>query len=355
MTEDLTNGTIALGILIGALVLSWLVGVLLNQLSKRYFSRTSTSLDNLTVGAIKTPVRVAIIVIGFQFALNQSGIIPEDWQNAIDDFFFVIYLLLSYVAGLRLISGTAQWYMKEVVSETETDLDDKFLSFFRALANIVLTAIVIVIMLGHFGIELSALVATLGIGTLAVALAAQETLSDMISGFIIMIDQPFGVGDRVEILDIDTWGDVTEIGLRSTRVLTRDNRLVAIPNSVIGKGIVVNYSDPSTVYRVQTHIGVAYGTDIEEARRVMIEAIEAEDWVMKDRKIEALMLTFGDNSLIFRVRCWIENYVEKRRVIDKMNTALYKAVLEAGIEIDPISTIQLYGSSVAAEDKDGFD
>ena len=203
--------------------------------------------------------------------------------------------------------------------------------------------------LGRFGIEPSALITTLGIGTLAVALAAQETLSDIISGFIIMIDQPFNVGDRVEILDINTWGDVTEIGLRSTRVLTRDNRLVAIPNSVIGKGLVVNYSDPSTVYRVQTHIGVSYDTDLEKAREVMIEAIRAQEWVMHDEPIEALMLEFSSTAMVFRVRCWIEHYVEKRRAIDRMNTALYYAVGEAGIVIEPLTTIQLYPSTVAPD------
>jgi small-conductance mechanosensitive channel len=109
--------------------------------------------------------------------------------------------------------------------------------------------------------------------------------------------------------------------------------MVSVPNSVIGKGLVVNYSDPDTVYRVETHVGVAYGTDIEQARSVMIEAIRAEDWVMKDERIEALFLEFGDSALIFRVRCWIKDYVETRRIMDKMNTALYQALNEAGIAI----------------------
>lgn len=354
MTEDIQNWMIALGILLAAILLSWLVGFLLRQLTKRYFSKTSTRFDDVTVGAIKTPLRFAIIVIGIELAIRQIDIISDrKGQAAIDDIFFVIYLFLVYIASLRLISGIAQWYVEDVVSKTETDLDDKFLSFFRALANTILTVIVIIVLLGRFGIEPSALVTTLGIGTLAVALAAQETLSDIIAGFIIMIDQPFAVGDRVEILDINTWGDVTEVGLRSTRVLTRDNRLVAIPNSVIGKGLVVNYSNPSTVYRVQTHIGVAYGTDLETAREVMIAAIRAQEWVMHDRPIEALMLEFGGMAMVFRVRCWIEHYVEKRRSIDAMNSALYEAVTTAGIDIEPVTTVQLYPSSVTAETVDG--
>jgi small-conductance mechanosensitive channel len=155
----------------------------------------------------------------------------------------------------------------------------------------------------------------------------------MFAGLSIMVDQPFAVGDRVEILDINTWGDVQEIGLRSTRILTRDNRTVTVPNSIIGQGLVVNYSIPENRYRVQTHVGVAYGVDVEEARQVMIEAIRRQDWVMKDERIEALFLEFGDSALIFRIRCWINHYLETRRVLDNMNTALYNALNDAGIGI----------------------
>ena len=101
---------------------------------------------------------------------------------------------------------------------------------------------------------------------------------------------------------------------------------------MIGKGLVVNYSDPSTVYRVQTHVGIAYGMDVEVARQVMIEAIRAQDWVMKDKRIEALLLDFSEAAMVFRVRCWIEHFVETRRILDKMNTALYHALNEADID-----------------------
>ena len=182
---------------------------------------------------------------------------------------------------------------------------------------------------------------TLGIGSLAIALAAQATLADTIAGVAIIADRPFSVGDRIEILELDTWGDVTEIGLRSTRIRTRDNRLVVVPNSVIGKSLVVNHSIPSTVYRVETHVGVAYGTDLEYARKVMIDAVRAQDWVMKEERIEALFIQYGDSAAIFRVRCWIEHYVETRRIMDKLNSCLYQALSEADISM-PFPTQTIY-------------
>jgi len=350
LPSELSNVVIAAIIIVVAIFLSWLTGVVLDFFVRRFSSRTSTKFDDVIIQAVKGPVRIAILVAGFQLALKQIQFIPETWREPINDFFFVVYLMLVFFACYRLIGGISGWYAKEVVHETETDLDDKFLSLFRALANTILVFIAIIILLGHFGIEPSALITTLGIGTLAVALAAQETLSDFIAGFMIMLDQPFSIGDRVAIQDINTWGDITDIGLRSTRILTRDNRMVTVPNSVIGKGLVVNYSDPSTVFRVETHIGVGYGTDVDEARRIMVEALGSEGWVMHDRPVEALLLEFGESALVFRVRCWIEHYMETRRVMDKMNSALYKALNQAAIKIpNPQREVRLLEARVSPE------
>jgi len=350
MNIDITNFARALVIIMGAVIIAWIAGILVKLLRRRIIVRTSTTFDDVIISAVIRPAQIAIVIAGIQLALRQLESIPTDWSKPIADFFFVAYLLLVYVALHRLTTGLAKWYGQEVVSKTESDLDDKFLTFFRALANITVAAIIFIILLGHFGIEPSALVTTLGIGTLAVALAAQETLSDIIAGFMILLDQPFAIGDRVALQDINTWGDVTEIGLRSTRILTRDNRMVTVPNSVIGKGLIVNYSDPSTVYRVETHIGIAYGTDVDYVRQLMVSALTAEEWVMTNRPVEALLVEFGESALVFRVRCWIEDYMETRRVIDKMNTSLYQTLNRESIAIPmPQRDIFIRDSRILAE------
>lgn len=323
----------AVGIVGTAVFLSWLSRFGLSWLVHRFVRQTETHLDDALIGAVKAPLRFGILVVGLELGLERLDLLRGVWVGRADQIFFVIYALLWFLFLFKLITGLVRWYEAEIVQKTETMLDDQFLDLFKRIGLMVLTAVFIVIVLGRFGVEISALVTTLGIGSLAVALAAQETLENMFAGFSILVDQPFKVGDRVELLDLETWGDVQDIGLRSTRIRTRDNRMVTVPNAVIGKGLVVNYSDPDTVYRVETTVGVAYGTDIEQARQVMIEAIRAEPWVMTEQRIEALFLEFGDSSLNFRVRCWIEHYVETRRIIDKMNTALYRALNEANIEI----------------------
>jgi small-conductance mechanosensitive channel len=196
-----------------------------------------------------------------------------------------------------------------------------------------LSAIGTITLLSYFEINITAMVTTLGIGSLALALAAQSALEDSISGFLIMMDQPFRIGDRIELMDLDTWGDVVDIGLRSTRIRTRDNRMVVVPNSVIGKSLVVNYAYPNDQYRLEIHVGVAYGTKIEKARQVMIETVQKVDGVLPDRPVEALFLEFGESALIFRVRWWLESYVDTRRMFDRVNTALYNALDKENIQL----------------------
>ena len=245
----------------------------------------------------------------------------------------MLYVFVGFVFVARLASSLLTWYGKEVAPRTESEIDDQLLPFARRVMMILLTIIGLIILLSHFEIDVSGLVATLGIGSLAIALAAQASLADTISGFIIMVDRPYRIGDRIEISDLDTWGDVIDIGLRSSRIRTRDNRMVIVPNSVMSKSLIVNYSYPDTRYRIQIELGVAYGTDIELARQTMIEAVQDVEGVLPDRPVEALFLHFGDSAMIFRVRWWLESYQDTRRMFDRVNTALLRKLTEAGIEL----------------------
>jgi MscS family membrane protein len=329
--------------IVTAVLVSIFIRFILEQINARLLHLTNNKLDNLLVNVIAQPARYIVLVVGFDLATRQITPLMERWGSEIGRLLFAAYVVIAYILLYRLIDALTEWYGSEVVHRTSTDLDSRFLLLFRRVAFLIITVSLIIILLDRFGVEVSGLVATLGIGSLAIALAAQATLGDMFAGFTIMVDQPYTIGDRIEIKDIDTWGDVVDIGLRTTRILTRDHRMVSVPNSVIGKGLVVNYSHPSTKFRVETEVGIAYGSDIEFARQVMIDAIKKQDWVMQDERIEALFLKFGDSALEFKVRCWIEHYVETRRVVDKMNTAIYQAFNEAGIVIPfPQRDVHLY-------------
>jgi MscS family membrane protein len=338
---------LAAGVLLGRLLL-----LILERVLRPTSQRTHTRFDDALLRALRVPIFWLMVVVALQIALAQLSFLPESWANNRDDLMFVLYVLLGYLTLHRLADNLMRWYAKRMAERTDSRAGEEVVPFVRRVSLIVLGAIALIVVLSHLGVDVSALVTTLGIGSLAIALAAQATLADMISGFAIIADNPFSIGDRIEILELDTWGDVMDIGLRSTRIRTRDNRMVIVPNSVIGRSLVVNHSVPSTVYRVETRVGVAYGSDIDQVRRIMIEAVRAQPWVMQNEPIEALFLEYGESALFFRARCWIEHYVETRRIMDKLNSCLYKALNDAGIEM-PRPERLLY-HRVASKDREGL-
>ncbi len=315
-----------------AVVGRWVVHLLLGRLAGRLVGRTGTALDDAILTAVRGPVYWLAVVIAFRVAIARLDFVPASWDDALGGIFFALNGLVGFAFVWRLTGNLFAWYAQDIATRTETELDEQLIPFFRRLVMIVLFLIGLIMLLGRF-VDVSALVTTLGVGSLAIALAAKDSLSDAITGFLIWIDRPFRIGDRIGIQDLETWGDVVDIGLRSTRVRTRNNRMVIVPNSVIGKSLVVNYSYPDILYRIQVHIGIAYGSDIELARRTMIEAVRTVDGVLEDRLVEALLLEFGDSALIFRLRWWIGSYADTRRMFDGVNTAVYKAFSEAGIEL----------------------
>ncbi len=339
--EDWQQLGIALLIVGGAVILARLVLLFLDQGLAQVSKRTRTHFDDLILSAVRMPLFWLVVVIALQIALRSLSFLPQSWREAFGHLIFAFYLIIGYAFVHRATNSITDWYAREVASRTESRVDEQVLPFARRVVNLMLVLIAAIMLLSHFDVDVSAFVTTLGIGSLAIALAAQATLADTISGFVIMSDRPYRIGDRIEILELDTWGDVLDIGLRSTRILTRDNRMVVVPNSVIGKSLVVNHSVPSSKFRVETHVGIAYGTDLGLAKYVMTEAVRAQDWVMKDERIEALFVEYGASALIFRIRCWIEDYVETRRAIDKLNSCVYEALNEANIEL-PLTTHTIY-------------
>jgi MscS family membrane protein len=329
---------IEIGIAASMLVLAafagrWLIAIVLDRGFVWITSRTRTNLDETILKIVRPPLYWLLLVTVLRFALGRLTFIPGRWGAYSPDIFFVLFLLLSVMLAYRAIGLLSDWYAEELARQMGVRLKKGWMPFVRRMALIIVGMIAIITLLSHFKVDVTGLITTLGIGSLAVALAAQASLADMISGFMIMIDQPYRVGDRIELLDLDTWGDVVDIGLRSTRVRTRDNRMVIVPNSVIGKSLVVNYSYPDTQYRIEIHIGVAYGTNIEHARQVMIDAVRTVPGVLEDKRVEALFLEFGDSAMIFRVRWWLDSYYDARRMFDKVNSALLEALQREGIEL----------------------
>ncbi len=329
---------INLAISIALALVLYKVGMwLIHSLLRRVVERTPTDLDDRFLTGMDDQIRWFITIFAVEASLLRLQFIDVVLKTNIRDISFLLYLVTSFFVTWKLVSFALDHLQHRLSQRMDPNQVSTLMQLVGWVVRFFVVFIYITILLEFFGISITAVTAVLGLGGLALSLAAQDTIADFISGIIILVDQPFRVGDRIQVDEINTWGDVTEIGMRSTKILTRDNRLVIIPNSTIGSSAVVNYTFPDSTYRVQIELGIGYGQDIDEIRRIISEAVEKVDGVLKEHPVDALFLEFGDTTMTFRVRWWIDSYVDTRRMFDKVNQVLYTALEGAGIEM-PFTT-----------------
>ena len=175
------------------------------------------------------------------YVLRIKFLITETWKRNIGHAFFALGLIIVVYWLQRAAGAFFDWYKQNVASRTKTRLDEQFVPLFAKLTNVILWVIALIILLSHFGININALVATLGVGSLAIALAAQDTIANLIAGFLIMVDRPFKIGDRIK-LPTGEMVEVLEIGTRRSKFLSEDKAIIIVPNLDLSKKKIVNYT-----------------------------------------------------------------------------------------------------------------
>ncbi len=182
----------------------------------------------------------------------------------------------------------------------------------------------------YFGVPVTAVFASAGIAGVAVALAARETLANFFGGVSIFLDRPFRAGDYI-VLDSGERGEVKAVGMRSTRLLTRDNILITIPNSVITNVKITNQSLPEPHFRVRIKLGVAYGSDVDKVEALLMEQALNNELVVASPAPRVRFRAFGDSALEYELLCWAARPEDKGRVIHTLSRDIYKRFNEEGI------------------------
>lgn len=330
LVEDWIDLGISLIIILAGLLVVAPLLLLIISLIARY---ALTSDWQRLLEMVRPQVYWAVGTISAQYAVQRLDIIPADVKFIFDLAFFTIYVILLYVVARKVVQSLFGWYIQRQAGAGQQSTLQSLLPLAQRVINVTLFLVALIILLDRYGVNVIALTTVLGIGGLAISLAAQDTVKNVISGFIIMVDQPFRVGDRIRIAELDTWGDVQAIGARTTRIITPDNRTVIVPNSVIGSNQIVNYSLPDGTYRIEIELGLSYGIDIPRARQVIVEAVNTVDGVLTPERTDALFLKFGDSALVFRVRWWLQAYTDIWRMFDQVNQAIHDALAAAEVEI----------------------
>jgi len=320
------------------LFLAIIVDRIFSSLIRRLVVRTTTSFDDRLIDILHRPVFMSVAAVGLVFATWRLDLSPE-LQTATVGIIQTMLIFLWIIFGLRFarliviaMSGNERHF--NFVQPATAPL------FTNAIAVLLLIAGAYAILVA-WDINVTGLVASAGIVGLALSFAAQDTLSNLFAGMAILADRPYAIGDYI-ILDSGERGEVRHIGLRSTRLLTRDDVEISIPNGVMGNAKIINEAGgPRNRYRVRAAIGVAYGSDIDQVMEVLLAIAYDHPKVQSVPEPRARFRTFGESSLNFELLCWIALPADRGLVVHELNCAIYKRFAETGIRI-PFPQRDLY-------------
>lgn len=328
----------ALVVVLLSLLFANLLSFILTRVVGSIVRRTHTRLDDSITYFLRTPLYWTVILTGCLVAVDLAGLIPET-ERVLDAILisFLVVIWATFVVRITraiLVNLSRRQGEQQVVSQ-------QTLPLFSNVALLVVVSVAAYMLFSTWHIDMTAWLASAGIVGIAVGFAAKDTLANLFAGVFILADAPYKIDDYI-VLDNGARGKVTQIGLRSTRILTRDDIEVTVPNSIIGNSSVVNESGgPHLKFRVKAPVGVAYGSDIDLVRTVLMEVATAEAQVCEDPEPRVRFRRFGNSALDFELLCWVEDPELRGRVVDSLNCAIYHRFIEHGIEI-PYSKHDIY-------------
>jgi len=320
-------------LIIGASVIAAAgINLILKILLKKA-EHTGTKLDDIILHAIGKPLYIMVLVAGLYYAVHETPYLGE-MMNGIDgDYRYRLFLLTVFGTWIvaSLVKRTIREYGYELAARTKGEMDDRLVALADMSGTYIIWLLGLMIALSGVGVEIGPVIAGMGIAGLALALAAQNLLSNVFGGMTITIDQLYKVGDRVEFGGV--YGDIYEIKPRYTKIKTLDNMIITIPNSKVINDNIVNYAAPDTTVRVKIPVSVAYGTDPEKVDKIMLEIVNNTPKVLKTPKPFVRFTQYAESSQNFELLVWIDHYDERHRVLDRIFRDMFKRFKEEGIEI----------------------
>ncbi len=335
-------------ILLLAVVIAFVVRFAFRQLVHRLARTTDTDVDDRIAAILKGPVFWSFVFGGVWLAEIPLGL-HETLDRGIKGVMLTLIIVMWSVALLRSSKVILEALSRNV--DRFTWIQPKTVPLLDMVAKFLIVGTAIYFICVAWNVPLTSWLASAGIIGIAVGFAAKDSLANLFSGVFILADAPYKVGDFV-VLDGGLRGQVQEIGIRSTRILTRDDVEVTVPNAVIGNGRIVNETGgPYDKMRVRVKVGAAYGSDIDQVRDVLMSCTEDAPWLASDPTPRVRFRGFGDSGLDFELLAWIEKPLYRGRVLDDLNGRVYKAFIAAGIEI-PYPKQDVYVKELPRRDED---
>jgi MscS family membrane protein len=311
-------------------VLARLADRFLSGTARRLTARSKTDFDDRLVDLLHRPIFNTVALVGLllaTYSLDLNDALERFTLTTVQTILALVWMIFGLRASKLLLSAMRKQEQRFGFVQTATE---------PLLAN---TVAVILFVAGAYsllliwGINVTGLLASAGIVGLALSFAAQDTLANLFAGVAILADRPYEVGDFI-ILDGLERGQVTHIGLRSTRLLTREDIEVSIPNGLMGNSKIVNEAGgPPRQVRIAVSVGAAYGSDIDHVIEVLLAVGSSHEKTLSLPEPQVRFREFGDSSLNFDLLCWIKDPAVRGLVLHELNCEVYRQFAKTGIQI----------------------
>jgi len=335
MLEFINNltGDIYIGAIIYFGIYLLIVGILAFIAKKIFIKltlKTKTDLDDLIVKQMNKPIIYLLILTGLRFTLERiNEVNPIEIALGILNSLIVLggFYLLYIIFDLGF---SRAW--RRFAKRTKRKPNDALIQLTNVTLKIVLVIGALIYVLSLWGIEIGPLLAGVGIGGVAIAFALQSSLGNIFGGISIILDKSIRVGDVITLKG-GTSGRVTHVGLRSTKITSWDNEFLIVPNSKLSESVIHNIAMPEPKSRVVIPFGVAYGSNIEKVKKVVMKEVKKVSGFISEPSPVVRFLQMGNSSLDFKAYFFVESYEVRFAAIDEANTKIYNALNKAGIEI----------------------
>lgn len=325
---------LAILFIVVSVVLAKVLYKVIEKIFKALTSKTRLQGNIELIKKLERPIVVGIILCGIYFALITLEFLVS-YRQSIDLVFTVIGVIVGTYVAIKIANVLLDLVFLNYTKVTRKALDETFVSLFGKVLSGVIIIIGLMFLLISFGVEITPLIASLGIGGIAVALALQDTLSSFFAGTYLVTDRSIKLGDYIELENgLNGW--VVGIGWRSTKIKTLPNNMVIIPNSKLAQSIVTNYSAPQREMSVVVKCGVAYGSDLEKVEKVTFDTakkiLQTVQGGVKEFTPFIRFNEFGDSNInfavILRAQTFVDQYALKHEFVKELTKAYKKNNIE---------------------------
>lgn len=327
-------------ILVVSLFVAFIVKFILFQVLKPLAKKTKTKVDDLIIASVSAILFYIIIALGFKIGFETFEFETGIYNSLIET--FLIFLVA--VALIRIIHNLSKHWIEDWAKKTESTADDRLIPLVEKILKAVVIILGFIFVFDAWDIDISPLLATVGIAGIAIGLAVRDSLANILGGLQLVLDKTFKVGDKVQI-ESGEMGVILDIGLRSTKLKTYDNEVIYIPNGQLANARIKNFTVPDLSIRVNVEFGVVYGSNSEKVRQVVLEALRKTDGVLEEPEPVVQFLKMSDFSLDFIARVWVKEYTEAYGMKVRATDVIYNALNQAGIGI-PFPTRTVYTKSI---------